>query len=116
MTASETIEEECHDALGSGFRAVSGSLDPVSFVTRFAPSPTGHLRWATPSRVDRIQLPAQAADGRFLLRIEDIDQGRSRPEEFEATIFEKILAWPAFLGAGRGPNICPRTRARCKPD
>ena len=34
---------------------------------------------------------ARAAGGRFLLRIEDIDQGRARPE-FEAAIFED-LAW-----------------------
>src|SRR6185436_9029201 len=34
---------------------------------------------------------ARAAGGRFLLRIEDIDQGRARPE-FEAAIYED-LGW-----------------------
>lgn len=59
-------------------------------VTRFAPSPTGllHLGHAYAA------LFAQAAagpEGRLLLRIEDIDQGRCRPA-FEAAIFED-LAW-----------------------
>ncbi len=60
-------------------------------VTRFAPSPTGylHLGHAYAARV--AQKEARAAGGRFLLRIEDIDQGRSRAA-FEAAIHED-LAW-----------------------
>jgi glutamyl-Q tRNA(Asp) synthetase len=56
-------------------------------VTRFAPSPTGllHLGHAYAA------LMAAAAGERFLLRIEDIDTTRCRPE-FEAAIFED-LAW-----------------------
>ena len=60
-------------------------------VTRFAPSPTGllHLGHAYSALV--AQDAAERAGGRFLLRIEDIDTGRCRPE-FEDAILED-LAW-----------------------
>jgi glutamyl-Q tRNA(Asp) synthetase len=63
----------------------------MSFVTRFAPSPTGYLHLGHAFSALTAFDAAQAAGGRFLLRIEDIDQGRARPE-FEAAIF-KDLAW-----------------------
>lgn len=49
-------------------------------VTRFAPSPTGrlHLGHAFSAVVGHDW--ARRSGGRFLLRIEDLDQGRSRPE------------------------------------
>lgn len=63
--------------------------------TRFAPSPTGplHLGHAFAALT-----AAQLADpGQFLLRIEDIDQSRCRPE-YEALIAEDLhwlgLDWP----------------------
>lgn len=58
-------------------------------VVRFAPSPTGllHLGHAYSAWFSS----RAARSGRFLLRIEDIDQGRSRPE-FVSAIFED-LAW-----------------------
>ncbi|MSO71307.1 MAG: tRNA glutamyl-Q(34) synthetase GluQRS [Alphaproteobacteria bacterium] len=59
-------------------------------ITRFAPSPTGRLHlghaYAAWSAAE-----AAGAAGRFLLRIEDIDASRCRPE-FEAAILED-LAW-----------------------
>jgi len=60
-------------------------------VTRFAPSPTGrlHLGHAFSALVG--YAAARQAGGRFLLRIEDIDLGRCRPE-FEQAIYED-LAW-----------------------
>ncbi|MEJ1159904.1 tRNA glutamyl-Q(34) synthetase GluQRS [Prosthecomicrobium sp. N25] len=60
-------------------------------VFRFAPSPNGelHLGHAYSALVD--YEAAQAADGRFLLRIEDIDVTRCRPDYVER-IFED-LAW-----------------------
>lgn len=61
------------------------------FVTRFAPSPTGHLHLGHAFSALQAWHAAREADGRFLLRIEDIDKGRCRPE-FEATIMED-LAW-----------------------
>ena len=63
----------------------------MSFVTRFAPSPTGHLHLGHALSALTAFDAARAAGGRFVLRIEDIDQGRARPE-FEAAIFED-LAW-----------------------
>lgn len=63
----------------------------MSFVTRFAPSPTGYLHLGHAFSALTAFDAAQAAGGRFLLRIEDIDQGRAR-SEFEAAIFED-LAW-----------------------
>ncbi len=60
-------------------------------ITRFAPSPTGRLHlghaYAALFAADR----AARAGGRFLVRIEDIDRSRCRPE-FEAGILED-LAW-----------------------
>ncbi len=60
-------------------------------VTRFAPSPSGylHLGHAYSALLNFEQ--ARAAGGRFLLRIEDIDRTRCRPE-FEAAMLED-LAW-----------------------
>ncbi len=63
----------------------------MSFVTRFAPSPTGLLHLGHAFSALTAFDAAREANGRFLLRIEDIDQGRARPE-FEAAIFED-LAW-----------------------
>jgi glutamyl-Q tRNA(Asp) synthetase len=60
-------------------------------VFRFAPSPNGqlHLGHALSALLNRDL--AREADGRFLVRIEDIDPGRSMPS-FEAQILDD-LAW-----------------------
>jgi glutamyl-Q tRNA(Asp) synthetase len=58
-------------------------------VWRFAPSPNGYLHLGHAYSALRNFDGARAAGGRFLLRIEDIDQGRSRPE-FEQAIFEDL--------------------------
>jgi glutamyl-Q tRNA(Asp) synthetase len=65
--------------------------DPPVFVTRFAPSPTGLLHLGHAFSALTAFDAARAAGGRFLLRIEDIDETRRRPE-FEAAILED-LAW-----------------------
>ena len=60
-------------------------------VFRFAPSPNGYLHLGHAySALLNFDL-ARGAGGRFLLRIEDIDATRCRPE-FEAAIYED-LAW-----------------------
>ena len=61
----------------------------MTCVTRFAPSPTGllHLGHAY-SALTAFDL-AREHNGRFLLRIEDIDATRSRPE-FETAILEDL--------------------------
>ena len=63
----------------------------TDLVTRFAPSPTGYLHLGHAYSAWVGWRTARDAGGRFLLRIEDIDIGRCRPE-FEATIFED-LTW-----------------------
>jgi glutamyl-Q tRNA(Asp) synthetase len=60
-------------------------------VFRFAPSPNGHLHLGHAFSALFGQEMARRAGGRFLLRIEDTDAERSRPE-FEAAIYED-LAW-----------------------
>jgi len=63
----------------------------VPFVTRFAPSPTGWLHRGHAFSALNAHEAAREAGSRFLLRIEDIDATRCRPE-FEAGIYED-LAW-----------------------
>ena len=58
---------------------------------RFAPSPNGYLHLGHALSACLNFDSAQQANGRFLLRIEDIDQTRCRPE-FEVAIYED-LAW-----------------------
>ena len=60
-------------------------------VFRFAPSPNGHLHLGHALSALLNFDMARAAGGRFLLRMEDIDATRCRPE-FEAAIVED-LAW-----------------------
>jgi glutamyl-Q tRNA(Asp) synthetase len=65
-------------------------------ISRFAPSPTGRLHLGHAFSAVRAHDLARAAGGRFLLRIEDIDPGRTR-EAFVAGIEEDLrwlgLAW-----------------------
>jgi glutamyl-Q tRNA(Asp) synthetase len=63
----------------------------TQFVTRFAPSPTGYLHRGHAFSALTAFTAAQAAGGRFILRIEDIDRTRCRPE-FEAATYVD-LAW-----------------------
>ena len=64
--------------------------------TRFAPSPNGSLHLGHAFSAIIAHDLAKENDGRFLLRIEDIDGGRSRPEladEFRADLEWLGLAW-----------------------
>jgi glutamyl-Q tRNA(Asp) synthetase len=63
----------------------------MSVVTRFAPSPTGLLHLGTAYSALFAWRAARAVGGRFLLRIEDIDRTRCRPE-LAAALLED-LAW-----------------------
>jgi len=63
----------------------------VSFITRFAPSPTGYLHLGHAYSALTAYQAAKHAGGRFILRIEDIDFTRCRPQ-YEAAIYED-LAW-----------------------
>ncbi len=59
------------------------------FITRFAPSPTGALHKGHAFSALTAFEAAKAAGGRLLLRIEDIDFTRCRPE-FEAAIYADL--------------------------
>jgi glutamyl-Q tRNA(Asp) synthetase len=71
-----------------------------AYVTRFAPSPTGFLHLGHAYSALFAERLAQESGGRFLLRIEDIDPVRCKPE-FEAAILED-LAW---LGLSWEPPV-----------
>jgi glutamyl/glutaminyl-tRNA synthetase len=60
-------------------------------VTRFAPSPTGLLHAGNYRTAVFAYLFAKHSNGKFIVRIEDTDAARSRPE-YEANIHE-ALAW-----------------------
>lgn len=64
---------------------------------RFAPSPTGRLHLGHAFSALTVWDAAKAAGGRFLLRLEDVDQSRVRPE-YDAAIYEDLrwmgLIWP----------------------
>ena len=63
----------------------------MAFVTRFAPSPTGYLHRGHAFSALTAYRAAREAEGRFLLRIEDIDATRCRPD-YDAAMLED-LAW-----------------------
>jgi glutamyl-Q tRNA(Asp) synthetase len=60
-------------------------------ITRFAPSPTGFLHLGHAFSAFNAWKRARDAGGRFLLRLEDIDPTRCRPEYAEA--IQQDLAW-----------------------
>ncbi len=72
-------------------------LRAMAIVTRFAPSPTGLLHLGHAYSALFAARQAEERGRRFLLRIEDIDRARCRPE-FEAAIYEDLtwlgLEWP----------------------
>jgi glutamyl/glutaminyl-tRNA synthetase len=63
-------------------------------ITRFAPAPTGYLHLGHVVNALHVWQAAHDRDGRVLLRIEDHDRQRSRPE-YEAAILED-LEWLGF--------------------
>lgn len=69
----------------------------MKFVTRFAPSPTGPLHLGHAYSAMLAHDMAMAHGGEFLLRMEDIDQARSKPE-WEDQIKKDLdwlgLTWP----------------------
>lgn len=75
-------------------------------ISRFAPSPTGRLHLGHAFSAIRAHDLARESGGRFLLRIEDIDPGRTR-EAFVAGI-EEDLRWLGL--AWDGPVLRQSTR------
>ncbi len=68
-------------------------------VTRFAPSPTGRLHLGHAFAAWTAYRAAKESGGKFLLRIEDIDSGRCRPEFIDG-IFED-LEWLGLHWEGK---------------
>ena len=62
-----------------------------TLITRFAPSPTGYLHLGHARSAWEGWQAARATGGRFLLRLEDIDATRCRPEFADAILED--LAW-----------------------
>ena len=66
--------------------------------TRFAPSPTGYLHLGHAFAAHQVWQAAENAGGAALLRIEDIDQTRCRPD-FDTALIEDLrwlgFEWPA---------------------
>lgn len=63
----------------------------MSIVTRFAPSPTGYLHLGHAFSAMIAWRRAREGGGRFLLRLEDIDPSRCRPDFAEA--IQEDLSW-----------------------
>jgi glutamyl-Q tRNA(Asp) synthetase len=83
------------------------NVDNPPLITRFAPSPTGLLHRGHALSALLAWRLARQSGGRFILRIEDIDSTRCRPEH-EAAIRED-LAWLGL--AWDGPVIRQSERA-----
>jgi glutamyl-Q tRNA(Asp) synthetase len=66
-------------------------MGATAIVTRFAPSPTGLLHLGHAHAALAAWRAAREAGGRFLLRIEDIDPTRCRPDFTDAILQD--LAW-----------------------
>ena len=64
---------------------------PSTPLTRFAPSPTGYLHLGHVANAIYVWGMARVLGGRVLLRLEDHDRGRCRPE-YEAALLDD-LAW-----------------------
>ena len=83
---------------------------PARPLTRFAPSPTGYLHLGHVANAIWVWGLARALGGRVLLRIEDHDRGRCRPE-YERALLEDLewlglqpdVGMPETLRAGRSP-------------
>ena len=107
---------------------------PNGVVTRFAPSPTGYLHLGHAYTAHTAWLRARQSGGRFLLRIEDIDPDRCRPEykaallddlrwlglEWDGEVLQQSSRFPLYRAglntlASRGllyPCFCSRAEIR----
>ena len=80
-------------------------IDP-GFTTRFAPAPTGHLHLGHAVNAVWVWGIARAYGGRVLLRVEDHDHGRCRPE-YEASLLDD-LDWLGLVPDGASPAVLRR--------
>lgn len=92
---------EAHSAAARTPRAVAEVL-PSGFTTRFAPAPTGYLHLGHIVNAVWVWGLARARGGRVLLRIEDHDRGRCRPE-YEFALLDD-LDWLGLVPDGASTN------------
>jgi glutamyl-tRNA synthetase/glutamyl-Q tRNA(Asp) synthetase len=88
--------------------SVAAALVPRPVVTRFAPSPTGYLHLGHVVNAIYVWGLARALGGSVILRIEDHDRSRSRPE-YEASILAD-LAWLGFVAPPADRPTAPPVR------
>lgn len=86
-------------AMGPALRASLNALAP-GFTTRFAPAPTGFLHLGHAVNAVWVWGIARAFGGRVLLRVEDHDRGRCRPE-YERALLDD-LDWLGLVPDGVG--------------
>lgn len=84
--------------------SLAGRLPPRVWTTRYAPAPTGRLHLGHVVNALWVWGLARSHGGRVLLRVEDHDRARCRPE-FERGLLED-LEWLGFV-----PDAEPRTGA-----
>lgn len=89
-------------------------MSSTPLVTRFAPSPTGHLHLGNARTALLSYLAARSSGGRFILRVEDTDEVRSS-ETFMEELFEDLhwlgLEWDEGPDIG-GPHASYRQQQR----
>ncbi len=79
-------------------RCTSVAVTHLAFTTRFAPSPTGPLHLGHAYSALLAHDMARANGGKFLLRIDDLDQSRARPH-WEDQIYDD-LTWLGIVWDG----------------
>jgi glutamyl-tRNA synthetase len=78
------------------------SHSPPPLRGRFAPSPTGHLHIGNARTALLAWLHTRAAGGTFVMRVEDLDRNRSRPELIDEQLED--LRWLG-LDWDEGPDV-----------
>ena len=76
---------------------------PKGLITRFAPSPTGHLHLGHIASAIHVWGVAAACEAQIVLRIEDHDRARCRPEYLDSILAD--LDWLGFHPHRQGPGF-----------
>src|SRR5665213_2002909 len=99
LRSSQLAARGRHQRCAAALHQRVGRRHSADVITRFAPAPTGFLHLGHVLNALWVWKTARASgDGRVLLRIEDHDRQRSRPE-FDAAILED-LTWLGFVADG----------------
>jgi glutamyl-Q tRNA(Asp) synthetase len=84
----------------------------IAQLTRYAPSPTGYMHLGHVAHMLYVWGTARACGAEVLLRVEDHDRGRCRPE-FEVALFEDI-AWLGFDAVNTVDAVSPFRQSDCE--